>query len=157
MSLKSITNARSINASHTDESISRPRTLIIVAETAAGPGYAKIRAEFEARIRKARGDEAKAKVAGWRDSSGAVWAVNRQVWVSAPAARLGGWYMVSEVELQLDADGGKIATLTLKIPDAYLAALDFTKRDAVDIATAEGKKSFRGAIRAGKQSLRGVI
>jgi prophage tail gpP-like protein len=157
MSVKKITQASAVKASATDATITRNRTLIIVAESAAGPGYAQARATFEARIRKAKGDTGEVTVQGWRAPDGSLWAVNRQVWISSITTRMGGYYLVAEVEYSIDNEGGTITKLKLKDPDAYLAAATFTAADTVDIATLEAKKSRRSIKRTNRQSLRGIL
>lgn len=157
MSVKKITQASAIKATATDATIGRNRTLTIIAESAAGPGYAQARATFEARIRKAKGDTGEIIVQGWRAPDGSLWAVNRQVWISSITTRMGGYYIISEVEFTVDNEGGSVTKLKLKNPDAYLAAMTFAAADTVDINTLEAKKSMRSIKRAGRQSLRGIL
>ena len=157
MSVKDITAGASVSATATDATIGRFRPLVIIAESAAGPGYAQARANFEARVRAAKGDAVDIVVQGWRDPDGALWAVNRQVWISSITTRTGGFYLISDAEFTLDNDSGETTKLKVENPDVYLAELDFAAQDAVDIDTLEAAKSLRRGKKAGRASIRQLL
>ena len=153
----SITAARQLTGTATDATVTRFRMLKMVAEKGATQGYVNDRALFEARIRKAKGDEVTVTVQGWRQPkpsdtqgnfTGALWQINQQVYIQSLTARVGGWYLVTEVEFMLSNDEGTVTKLVCKRPDAYLAALNETEEDNLV------KETYNAARAAKRQAVR---
>jgi len=156
-SAKAIAVASAVRSTAKDATIGRFRPLVIVAESVAGPGYAKARSTFEARVRKAKGNSGSVAVQGWRAPDGKLWEANKQVWVVSTSTRLGGYYLIADVEFSVDGEGGKITRMKLKDPDAYFAALTFLAADAKDVDLLEAKKSARRTKKSGLLSLKKIL
>ena len=130
---------RTIQATATDKSLSRNRTLIIIAECAADQGYAERRADWESRVRAAKGDVVTLKVQGWRMPNGRLWPVNESVFIDSPSCRIHDYYLIGTVEFCRSNDEGTYTQMTLKRPDAYLYKLDKPKSDAHNKKKKKGK------------------
>lgn len=114
-----------VEARASDAGILRDRALTIVAEGSLDPETAKLRAEWEAAFRAARGDSVAASVAGFRESSrnglsdprAAPWRVNTLVPLTAgPIDRA---LLAETVTMRRSTRGGSRTELLLVHPDAY--------------------------------------
>lgn len=101
-----------------DREIKRFRPLMIVANTAVDNDRCIQRARWEALTRAARGAAAEVTVQGWRDATGALWALNTLVPLRSPTLGLSGEFLISEVSYVLDGSGTR-TTLSLVRPDAF--------------------------------------
>jgi prophage tail gpP-like protein len=124
-----ISKHRTVQATATDKSLSRNRTLVIIAECAADQGYAERRADWESRVRNAKGDVVTLKVQGWRMPNGQLWPVNQSIFIDCPSCRVHDYYLIGTVEFCRSNDEGTYTQMTLKRPDAYLYKLDTPKAD----------------------------
>lgn len=109
-----------ITGSATDAAITRKsRQLVIRPEQAMTSDFAQNRAQWEAKIRAARGASVSVTVQDWEQSDGTLWKVNTLVQVNSPTLGVNGPLLISQAVFQLD-EGGTTTQLTLKRPDAYL-------------------------------------
>jgi prophage tail gpP-like protein len=72
-----------VEATATDEGVSRPRSKVIVAENAVNKDKAQKRANWEATTRAARSVNVNVTIQGWLRPDGALWDVNQLVEVDA--------------------------------------------------------------------------
>lgn len=109
-----------LRAKTTDASIGRYRPMA-VQQTGQSTGASCIaRAEFEARQRAARTDEATYTVWGWRQGDGSLWQPNQRVIVFDPICGFNNReLLISEVSFTKD-NNGTLTELRVGPPDAYL-------------------------------------
>ncbi len=104
-----------------DQNIMRRRPLILNAEAWTRPDAAKTRAENEACCREGNSRRVNVTVAGWRQSSGALWKPGLKVSVTAPPVYLDNVELVIATVRYSYSDGdGTIAELELKPVTAFL-------------------------------------
>lgn len=96
------------------------RELIVHAEGAVTPLSARLRAEWEAIVRAARGSAASVTVQGWTQADGKLWPVNALVPVRSPRLGIAGEMLISQVTYSLDPTSGTTTQLRLMRPDAFL-------------------------------------
>lgn len=94
------------------------RVLVVRPEVGVTRAQAKARAQWEATVRAARGDQVQVTVQGWTQGDGAVWPINALVRVTSPSLRVDGDMLVTEATYTLDA-GGTTTQLQLRRPDAF--------------------------------------
>lgn len=104
-----------------DENVTRvARTLVIRPESSVTKEQAKIRAQWEAKVRAARGDSVSVTVQGWtRAASGFVWPVNALVNVRSPTIGVHGDMLITQLTFNA-GESGTTTEITLKRPDAFL-------------------------------------
>lgn len=108
-------------ASATDPNVRRSaRVLMVRAEGAVNPDYAKRRAQWEAKVRAGRGAAVSVRVQGWTQADGTLWPVNARVPVRSPLLGIDGELLITQVTHSLDGSG-TTTDLSLKQPDAYSA------------------------------------
>jgi prophage tail gpP-like protein len=98
------------------------RVLVVRAEGSVTPAQAKLRAQWEAKVRAARGDAVTVRVQGWKQGDGKLWPVNALVPVESPTLGLRGEseMLITEATFSLDEQGGTTTELRLARPDAFL-------------------------------------
>lgn len=112
--------AAGVSAEAQDLNVRRAaRTLLIKADNAVTPAYAKARAAWEATVRAARSNSITITTTDWLQSNGAIWRRNEIVPVFAPRLGVDGDLLISEITYSLDETGGELTTFTLKPPDAF--------------------------------------
>jgi prophage tail gpP-like protein len=94
------------------------RTLLIRPEGNVTAEQAKTRAQWEATVRRARGDTASITVQGWTQASGTLWPVNALVSVRAPFLGIDGDALIVQATYSI-GEGGTTTTLSLKPPDSF--------------------------------------
>jgi prophage tail gpP-like protein len=88
----------------------------------------KSRANWEACVRKARGNSLVTTLAGWTQEDGSLWDLNCTTQVVSPWLSIDNkTYLTSSLHFQMDDKSGKRTELELEPLDAYL--LDPTLRD----------------------------
>lgn len=116
------TNGRAASnqqASAKDPAITRPRTLIIVAEDQASKADLQKRADWEANVRAARAQSFDVTVKGWRPDAGtAVWPINRAAKLTAPSLRVDAELLITATKFTRN-ESGTTTTLTLQRRDAW--------------------------------------
>ena len=112
--------------------LARQRTLIIKQTGQADSGTCQQRADFEARYRAAKAQEARYKVIGWRQSDGSLWLPNLTVRIDDPVMNVHASLLIGEVIYTLD-ESGQFAELLVVPPDAFLT-------DPQDAQVKTGKK-----------------
>jgi len=105
-----------------DDGVSRTRPLIIRADSQMDSSLAERKAEWEALTRAAKSETITVMVQGFRQSSGALWDVNKLVDIYAPPlyANPTTEMLITNMEQTLDENGTR-TKLTLKRADAYVA------------------------------------
>lgn len=108
--------ARDVTVRRTD------RILVVRGEGAMTPAQAKLRAQWDAKVRAARGSTVAVRVQGWTQGDGKLWPINALVPVESPKLRLRGEneMLIAQATYSLDDRGGTVTDLALKRPDAYL-------------------------------------
>jgi prophage tail gpP-like protein len=96
------------------------RVLLVQPEGGVTPKYAKTRAEWDAKVRAARGDAVTVAVQGWRQADGALWPVNALVPVRSPYLGIDGEMLITQATYGIDGSTGTTTALTLRRPDAFL-------------------------------------
>lgn len=109
-----------VQAETTDVDVLRTnRVLLIRPEKGYDAGGARRRADWEARIRAAKSATGSVTVQGWRQSNGALWAINEISHVKAPRLiGVDGDMLISQVEFSI-SDSGSITQLHIVRPDAF--------------------------------------
>jgi prophage tail gpP-like protein len=123
--------ASALKATATDEGVSRPRTLVLVAEDEGDQAALQRRAKWEASVRAARALTVESAVIGWRHASG-LWSPNRTVQVRSPTLGVDRELLIRDVELISDGEGTR-TELTLTPVEAYsLIAMPAKKKKRND-------------------------
>lgn len=111
--------AASVRGTAEDLSVIRgERVLFVRLDSAATRESAKLRAQWEAKIRAARGDSINVTVQGWQQGDGSLWAINSLVAVQSTFLGIDGDLLITGTDMSLD-EGGTITRLTLMRPDAF--------------------------------------
>ncbi len=114
-------SAAAIKGEARDEEVRRlARVLLIRAEGAVTLEFARHRAEWEAKVRAARGDSAMVSVQGWTQADGSLWPINALVPVWSPFLGVDGEMLITQATYSLDDQRGTTTDLSLKRPDAFL-------------------------------------
>lgn len=107
-----------------DEGARVGRQFVIAGESATSEGQSLARAEWEAKIRRARSVTYSATVSGYRDQEGNLWTINTVPEVNDVYAGIKGRMLINSVTFQLQAEGqGRSTTLGFVEEDAYLLSL----------------------------------
>lgn len=107
------------SASVKDETISRYRPLIVLAEAHGAGATLRDRAEWERNVRMGRGNRGSITVQGWRDGSGALWQPNTLITVTSPMLWLNAAEMlIVGCTYTLD-DSGTMTTLSIARREAF--------------------------------------
>lgn len=115
------TAAAHVQAYAEDAGVRRPwRTLVVRPEGAATVAQCELRAQWEAKVRAARGDAVSVNVQGWRQQDGSVWPLNAKVQTDLPAIGIGGEMLITGALHTVDDSTGEITQLTIRRPDAFL-------------------------------------
>ena len=110
-----------VRGSASDPNVRRAsRVLVVRAESSITPELAGKRAQWEAKVRAARGDAVTITVQGWRQGDGSLWPVNALVDVESPRVGAVGQMLITRAVHSLDDHGGTRTELGLKRPDAFL-------------------------------------
>lgn len=119
-----------------DEEIqkSRPgRQLVLVAEGSFSSDQDKLRAQWEANIRKARGKVYAATVQGHRTQGGDLWGINTLVPVEDDFAGISADMLVNTVAFTTDEESGDQTTLSLLVSNAYTLDLEEPKTEVIGL------------------------
>jgi prophage tail gpP-like protein len=112
--------AAQVKGTATDDRVKRTwRTLVVRPEAAVTLEQAKTRAQWEAKVRAARGVSVSVTVPGWTQRDGTMWPINALVPVRVPQLRVNGEMLITEVTFGLDDSQGQTTDLTLRRPDAF--------------------------------------
>lgn len=95
------------------------RVLIIRPEGGVTAELAKKRAQWEVTTRAVKGDAVTAIVQGWKQSSGAIWPINKLVRVKSPELEVNGDMLITQADYHASDRQGTTTTLTLKHPNAF--------------------------------------
>lgn len=112
--------ATQIRGEATDRDLDREdRVLLITAERVASQDKANERADWESKVRAARGDKVSVTVQGWHpNASPYIWRHGDLVTVISPTVGIAGLMLISDVTLKRGNDG-TFAELSLIRPDAF--------------------------------------
>lgn len=111
-----------------DPSSLRRRVTVLAASGPASLASAAARANWEAATRAGRAVTASVVVQGWRQADGRLWTPGELVPVSSSWLGLRGDMVIVECSYDLAAEAGTTTTLSLALPDAYLATPPRAKR-----------------------------
>lgn len=112
-------DATRIRAEAIDRGVRRTdRVLMIRPEQGMNAERARIRGDWEARLRAARAESVSITVHGWTQPDGVPWPVNALCPVTAPALGVTGTLLISQAEYSLDGSG-QVTQLRLVRPDAF--------------------------------------
>lgn len=105
----------------TDETVSRKRSKVILAEGVISVGVAEERAQWEATFRAARSSAVSVTVNGWNQIEGGdVWRLGFEVPTRIPSVGVDQTLRVAAIEFSLDAQRSETTRLGLVHRDAYL-------------------------------------
>lgn len=123
-------NAAAPSASARDESITRYRPLIVLAEAHGAGATLRDRATWERNVRMGRGNRGTINVQGWRDAEGKLWQPNTLVTVTSPL-------------LWLDQAEMLIVGCTYTLDDnGTRTALSIARREAFDLVAGIGSSKL---------------
>lgn len=108
----------------TDRQIRAGRQLILISEASAATAQATPRAEWEANIRKARGNVYSATVSGFRNQTGDLWRVNTLLSVDDDEADIAATMLTNTVSYSLDEDSGDTTTIGFVNRNAFTLELE---------------------------------
>lgn len=115
------TAAAHVQAYAEDAGVKRPwRTLVVRPEGPATAAQCQLRAQWEAKVRAARGDAIGVTVEGWRQLDGTLWPINATVQVQIPQVGVVGQMLITEAQHTIDDSSGELTQLTIRRPDAFL-------------------------------------
>lgn len=112
-------SAAAVQGSAEDKNARATRTCVIRPEGNCTAEHAKIRAQWEAIHRAARGDSVSATVQGWQQSNGELWPINKLVGVHSPALGIDGDMLISQVTYNVALERGTTTQFNLRRPDAF--------------------------------------
>lgn len=112
-----------------DETMRAGRQLVIKAENSSSSEQAKLRAEWSANIRKARGRVYSCTVSGFTNSVGNVYAPNQLIQVSDEFCEINAKMLLNSVEFSFDITAGSIASLEFVDSNAYTLELTEPKTE----------------------------
>jgi prophage tail gpP-like protein len=112
-----------LRATFRDAGVNRYRPLMLCAEQKPTQAFLKSRVEWEARSRAAKSRTARITLAGWRQSSGELWQINRLIPVKSASLGLDEELLIGEVTFEL-SDSGMLTSLALVRPDAFTSAAE---------------------------------
>lgn len=113
--------AAAIRGECTDMGVERSaRVLVVRPEGAMTSALAKVRAQWEAKVRAGRAASVTIPVQGWRQGDGTLWPVNALVPVQSRRLGIGGQMLITQAVYSLDESGGKRTALNLRPPNAYI-------------------------------------
>lgn len=107
-----------VSGKATDQTITRYRPLVVIAEDMVSGSSAADRAAWEQSVRAGRARRAEVTVQGWTDGSGALWRPNTLAGISDDWLGLSGSMLVASVRFSYGA-GGTTTTLSLAPTGAF--------------------------------------
>lgn len=119
--------ARRVSGRAVDRGISRYRPMLVLAEGQSDGASAADRAAWEASVRAGRATRGTARLAGWRQSDGALWPLNGLVMVTSPQLDLNDELLIAEVRNSISDHEGSITELSLARADAYRVLREVAK------------------------------
>ena len=102
-----------------DSTLSRTRVLVVRQSGQADAGTCQQRADYEAQVRKAKANEIRYRVEGWRQGNGALWAPNLTTQVTDAIMGVNDSRLINECFYLLD-DGGMVCEMAVIAPEAFL-------------------------------------
>ncbi|MES2615432.1 MAG: hypothetical protein V4591_08460 [Bdellovibrionota bacterium] len=108
-----------VRAEAIDNSVSAPRCKIVIISKNTDKNGAQARANWEMALHTAKSFHANVTLAGWKNSSGKIWQINTQVYLTAKSVGVEGNFLIESTKFLLEPERGMITQLTLVLPDAY--------------------------------------
>ena len=102
-----------------DLGITRHRPFIMVSESSADSGKAKIRAEWEASSRLAKATRVNTQVVGWTQEDGSLWGINQVIAFTSSFLGLNRDLLSVVVTHTDEVNQSKLTNITLTDPKAY--------------------------------------
>ena len=138
-----------------DQTIRAGRQWVMTAEATNSAKTDFNRANWEMRIREARGRTYGATVHGYRNQSGDLWTPNTLVQVVDEYAGIDSPMLINGVTFSFDISAGSITRLTLVERDAYKISQEEVLRET-DVAGSELDKKFKQLDKLKKAALEAV-
>jgi prophage tail gpP-like protein len=110
-----------------DSNIKRRRILIVRQEGQADSNTCAQRAAYEQQIRRAKAGEVRYRVAGWRQGDGALWQINKMVFINDAIMGFYGALLISQCIYTLD-DQGMITEITALPAGAFATKPEAQKK-----------------------------
>ena len=108
----------------TDEDVRAGRNMVLRAEKSSSTEQARLRATWEANIRRARSQRYDAVVQGFTDNNGDLWTLNRLVNVVDEFCDINATKLINYIEFGIDARRGNVTRLGMVEPDTYQVSLE---------------------------------
>lgn len=112
-------SASAVKGKASDATARAGRALVIRPDGNVTTAQATARAQWEAAVRAARGDEVSVRVQGWTQADGTVWPINSLVRIQAPRLQVDGTMLITRATYSLEAEGGTTTDLELRRPTAF--------------------------------------
>jgi len=125
-------DASEVEAAVRDDSVTRYRPLLSIAEGNTDPKRARKRAEFEIRRRAGKSLNADITIAGWRQNNGELWDINLMAWLESDILGIARELLIIEVEFTY-GEQGKITKLKLSPLEAWQIDPETIKNEAFNI------------------------
>lgn len=103
----------------TDEAIRTGRQLALISEVMSSSSSASVRAEWEKKVRAARGSVYSPRVLGHRDQQGNLWRINTLPRVRDDGAGISGRMLLNSATFDYDLERGSTTLLAFVREDAY--------------------------------------
>lgn len=111
--------ATRVRAEASDEGVRRSdRVLLVTPGAGISADSARVRGDWEARVRAARAETVSVTVVGWEQPSGQLWPVNETIPVKIPSIGVDGEMLIAGTEFSAGADG-TMTRFSLVRPDAF--------------------------------------
>lgn len=120
-------------ADATDDDIRIGRQMVIVSETPTSSAQGLSRAQWEANIRKARGNVYSPEVHGFRHQGGELWTTNTLIPVFTEYAGIDSDMLLNAVRFTYSRDNGSNAALEFLPSSAYTLTLDEPVTEKVSV------------------------
>lgn len=102
-----------------DDSVTRYRPLVVMAEQPGSSAAMQDRAIWQQRVARGRSRKLTYTVPGWYDEGGTLWQINRLVRVKDSYMYLDQDMLISAVSQTFDIKSGYMTEITVALPDAY--------------------------------------
>lgn len=121
-----------VRAEAIDNSVTSPRSKIIIISKNTDKNGAQARANWEMAMHTAKSFHANVTLVGWKNSACQLWQINTQVYLNAPSCGIQGNFLIESTKFMLEQERGMITQLTLVLPDAYKPQPDRNVQEGIE-------------------------